>query len=58
MYRAIHCYTGPYKAIQNYKELYTAIAITIQFASDLFVPERRRIRHIKNEIKGVELSEE
>ena len=25
----------------------------IQFALDLFVPERRRIRHIKNKIKGV-----
>ena len=29
------------------------IAVTIQFASDLFVSKRRRIRHIKNEIKGV-----
>ena len=28
-----------------------SIAVTIQFASDLFVTERLRIRHIKNEIK-------
>ena len=34
-------------------EIVFNIAVTIQFASDLFAPERWRIRHIKNEIKGV-----
>ena len=29
------------------------LSVMIQFALDLFVPERRRIRHIKNKIKGV-----
>ena len=60
----IHSCTGQYTAIQGYTQLYNytgllnvcdrnrfSIDVTIQFALDLFVPERRKIRRIKNEIK-------